>query len=258
MKLDPQKKAALVIAHPGHELRVYGWLEEARPVVFVLTDGSGSSGRSRLDRTETIVSRAGAKAGVIFGRFTDTAVYSAILKKRVDVFCSLAEELRVQLIRFNIDYVVGDAAEGYNPAHDLCRMIIDAAVRGCQRSGNPAIGSFDFPLLGRPDEASPSTRAHAIQIELDEAQFQRKLSIARSYAELKEEIEMAAERTGLSSFRRECLWPVCESKPERDFVEPPFYERYGEKQVAAGVYRQVLRYREHMRPLAVALRRHGT
>lgn len=32
-------RAALVVAHPGHELRVYGWLEQARPRVFVLTDG---------------------------------------------------------------------------------------------------------------------------------------------------------------------------------------------------------------------------
>ena len=32
---------ALVIGHPGHELLVHGWLEVARPIVFVFTDGSG-------------------------------------------------------------------------------------------------------------------------------------------------------------------------------------------------------------------------
>src|SRR5437868_1619892 len=32
----PDGRAALVIAHPGHELLVHGWLELARPVIFIL------------------------------------------------------------------------------------------------------------------------------------------------------------------------------------------------------------------------------
>nr|MDP9120522.1 hypothetical protein [Acidobacteriota bacterium] len=31
----PPQRAALVIGHPGHELRVHGWLERARPLVLV-------------------------------------------------------------------------------------------------------------------------------------------------------------------------------------------------------------------------------
>jgi hypothetical protein len=38
----PDGRAALVIAHPGHELRALHWLRLSRPCVFVLTDGSGS------------------------------------------------------------------------------------------------------------------------------------------------------------------------------------------------------------------------
>jgi hypothetical protein len=38
-------------------------------------------------------------------------------------------------------------------------------------------------------------------------------------------------------------------------LEPPFYETYGEKQVAAGHYAKVLRYREHVRPIEEALRK---
>jgi hypothetical protein len=37
---------------------------------------------------------------------------------------------------------------------------------------------------------------------------------------------------------------------------PPFYEEYGERQVAAGHYKRVLRYREHVLPLAAALKTH--
>ncbi|HUE39393.1 MAG TPA: hypothetical protein VMR29_07805 [Candidatus Binatia bacterium] len=40
--------AARVVAHPGHELRVHHWMERVRPVVCVLTNGSGASGCSRI------------------------------------------------------------------------------------------------------------------------------------------------------------------------------------------------------------------
>lgn len=35
---------------------------------------------------------------------------------------------------------------------------------------------------------------------------------------------------------------------------PPFYELYGEKLVAAGRYETVIRFQEHMLPLAQAIR----
>ena len=34
--------------------------------------------------------------------------------------------------------VVADSAEGYNPAHDVCRLVADAAVRTARwRGGEP-------------------------------------------------------------------------------------------------------------------------
>jgi hypothetical protein len=56
------------------------------------------------------------------------------------------------------------------------------------------------------------------------------------------------------TFRVECLRPAREFEPSFDV--PPFYEQYGERQVAAGHYARVLRYRAHMLPLAEALRSH--
>ncbi|TIU68722.1 MAG: hypothetical protein E5W25_11970, partial [Mesorhizobium sp.] len=55
------KKAALVVAHPGHELRVHHWMETAKPLVLVLTDGSGHLGVGRLDRTAEVLAGAGAR-----------------------------------------------------------------------------------------------------------------------------------------------------------------------------------------------------
>lgn len=258
MKLDLHQRAGLVIAPPGHELRVYGWLEAARPVVCILTDGSGCSGLSRLHRSNDIIAQVAARPGEIFGRFTDAAIYKAILEGNIDLFCRLVEDLSVELNKHDIDYVVGDVSEGYNPVHDLCRLIINAAVRACALRSNRAIANFDFPLIGRPDAGDPSRLDQAIQIELDEAQFHRKMTVAKCYSELRNEIEAATEQNGPLMFSKEYLLPVCQQHHEYVSTEPPFYERYGEKQVAAGVYQHVLRYHEYMLPIADALRRHVT
>jgi hypothetical protein len=39
--------------------------------------------------------------------------------------------------------------------------------------------------------------------------------------------------------------------------EAPFYERHGARRVAEGRYRTVIRYREHVRPIAAALWAHA-
>src|SRR4051794_947117 len=102
--LNGTRRAALVIAHPGHELRVYGWLEAARPRVFVLTDGSGRTGHSRLKSTVNILEGVGARPGSIFGRFTDQAVYQATLGHDHALFKVFARELADEFVREHVDY----------------------------------------------------------------------------------------------------------------------------------------------------------
>src|SRR5262249_46819579 len=92
-------RSALVIAHPGHELRVHGWLESARPEVFVLTDGSGHAGQSRLASTSRLLDCAGAWPGPIYGRVTDRTLYTALLDGRLNLFTGLAVELSEALVQ---------------------------------------------------------------------------------------------------------------------------------------------------------------
>jgi hypothetical protein len=75
-------RSMLVVGHPGHELRVYGWLTSARPIVQVLTDGSGSEGHSRIDSTTTVLDGAAARPGSVYGRMTDREIYRLILAGR--------------------------------------------------------------------------------------------------------------------------------------------------------------------------------
>src|SRR4051812_25730448 len=120
---SPDIKAALIVAHPSHELRVYGWLQLTRPIVFVMTDGSGRYNETRLPATTRTLTQIDAKLGSIYGRITDLNLYAAILDHDFALFINLAEELAEALVREEIEYVVGDAAEGYSSAHDICRFL---------------------------------------------------------------------------------------------------------------------------------------
>ena len=275
-----QPRAALVIAHPGHELRVHGWLEAARPSVCVLTDGSGRTGRARLDSTTKVLDAAGARRGPVYGPFRDAELYAAVLDREHSPFIRLVEELASTFVRERVGFVAGDAEEGYNPSHDICRLLVNAAVRLVNRTTDARISNYDFTLVGAPGHCPEHLREDSIRLELDEAAFARKLSAAHNYPELRAEVEAAlsgvgsvgfrehpdlARRTGqefkgarAEDFRVEWLRPVSGGggPPPRDERERPFYEAYGERQVQAGHYKRVLRYREHVLPLAAALDAH--
>jgi hypothetical protein len=248
------KQAALVIAHPGHELRLHGWLQQVHPWVGVLTDGSGQSSHSRLDSTTALLHEVGVQPSEAYGRFTDRAVYALLLAGDVRPFCSLVEELAEAFVARQVQYVVGDAAEGYNPVHDVCRLLIDAAVCFIETRGGPHIATFDFPLLDRPDVCPEERRSGAIWLHLEDGAFVRKRAAAATYTALAGEIGPLVAQLGEDVFRVECLRPV-EPWSSCNTDELPGYERFGEVLVAAGYYQHVIRYREHLAPLADALRR---
>jgi hypothetical protein len=247
-------RAALFVAHPGHELRVHHWLELMRPLVFVLTDGSGRTGSSRLAATSEILLRCGARPGPIYGRLTDGELYRALLEGRRGLFASLAEELAESLQRESIELVAGDAVEGFNPAHDVSRLLLNAAVARL-RLGRRSIHNHDFLLDGAPHELTGEARATSIRIKLDPEALARKVKAARSYPGLEDEVARVLAHYGPDAFQTELLREVAYSLDiDGLFPDPPAYEIYGERRVAAGFYHEVLRYRTHVAPLADWLR----
>src|ERR1043165_7577205 len=287
-------RAALVVAHPSHELRIHGWLEQTRPYVCILTDGGGRSGEPRLSRTSDVLDRAGATQGAIYGRLTDLEVYAAILDGDSELFAGLVEELCDAFVTEQIDYVVGDAAEGYSVTHDICRTMIDVAVELAEYRYGHTVANFDFLVVGRPEQSHNHEAIH-----LDDDAFTRKINAALAYSpKLAQDVEAALggspfqgirrfsepqfagevdvevsasvhgalgphpklkahfadiiEGVPLDALRVECLRPA--GNYDWTTSEPLFYELYGEKLVAAGRYEKVIRYYEHMLPLAHAIR----
>ncbi|HXU09106.1 MAG TPA: hypothetical protein VN743_08925, partial [Blastocatellia bacterium] len=201
-------RAALIVAHPGHELRVYQWLRMAKPCVFVFTDGSGHSGQSRLDRTTTLLEQVGAKPGSIYGRFTDREIYSAILSHNHRLFVDVAEELAHALVAGEFGYVAGDRAEGYNPVHDVCRYVIDAAVELANRKRGASISNYDFMLAGIDRSRPADTLDSELSLDLTEDELSKKLEAARSYDELSADIDQMLRAGGMDGIRTETLRPV--------------------------------------------------
>ena len=269
-----EQRSLLVIAHPGHELRVHGWLETAHPDVWVITDGSGRSGNSRINSTSRVLEATGSRQGRIYGDMTDAFLYEAVLNFDHQHFTNLVDDLATHMIEADVDCVAGDAEEGYNPAHDACRLVINAAVQLVRRTSQKQIDNYDFTLTSSPFRSSN----HSRWFHLGSAAFERKISAARNYPELKQEVEAALEVAELfegnpelnrqkhktfgalepNDFRSECLRQIAGQDVSTVSFNghQPFYEIYGEKQVNAGLYKRVLRYREHMAPLAAALASH--
>ena len=246
------RRVALVLAHPGHELRLHGCLERLKPRVYILTDGSGHAARSRLDQSLLLLQATGANPGNLFGRFTDRALYALLMSKETAIWPALAETLAADLLANGIDTVIADGFEGFNPAHDLCRLLAEAAVTRLQSQGRP-VTQFAFPLDGPPSGQPAVPGPEALVLPLTPAELARKRAAALNYPALAGDIQLAVNRYGWEGFESEWLFPAGQTQ-----LPPPgwrpYYEIHGEHQVESGVYDRVLRYKEQFRPAAYALR----
>jgi hypothetical protein len=246
-------RAALAIAHPGHELRVHGWMQRARPLVLVLTDGSGGQGSSRLPSTERILGQTGARAGGLFGRFPDRQIYQAVLDGNKQLFLNLAVEVALELVRNHIEVVVGDAAEGEILTHDLWRGVINRAIWLAQPLLLRPLVSYEFLLEHESPVLPGAAHAGAVTLRLSDSELQGKIVAARSYSELSHEVEAAISGVGEEGLRSESFFPMQLNENAGDSLRLPGYESHGQRQVTAGVYAQVVRYHQHVLPILRAL-----
>jgi hypothetical protein len=235
----------LLLAHPGHEVLTFGWIARNRPLVCILTDGSGHSSASRLHTSRELLAGLGAGEGPIVGRFTDREIYSVIREGRGAVIRDLVAELRQLLAREHVDMIVADAMEGFNPVHDLCRVLAGAAAEGLD------VRRYEYPVDRGPD--AYDSLPHALLSKVDDAMFTRKLAAAETLLPVIPDIGNMLDRWGREAFRREALLPIGDWRARGwPDGERPLYEQIGEERVTAGRYDHVIRYREHFLPLVEA------
>ena len=236
----------LIFAHPGHELRAHHLLERTRPAVAILTDGSGSNGPPRANHTRELLARAGARPAPVFCPLSDRDADGALMSSDAEPFVAVCDQLASLLREASITAVVVDAAEGYNPVHDLCHWLGRAAVAKA-RAFSTNIEVFELDLVSHPDG-----RGQGLRLALDDRAFARKLAAAERYSLLAREAEAAFDQHGREAFRVEFLRHVDVSMP-LPVSWMPYYEEVGEARVRAGVYSSALRYADHVKPVVEAL-----
>jgi hypothetical protein len=226
----------LIVAHPGHELRLTAWMERHAPLLCILTDGSGGAGDARMAYSRTLAATCGAVPGPVFGMMPDRAWYQAILAADAAPFLDAAT--RIAGAAEPGALVVADPVEGYNPMHDLCAALADrvaAAIGGTRRS-------YALMLPGEGAEV----------ITLDAAARERKRAAVAAYAPMLAE---AAEllRAEPRAIDEERILPAGFDWPPV-MAPTPVYEVFGQALAAVGVHREAIGYARHVRLLALRLR----
>ncbi|MEP6940129.1 MAG: hypothetical protein ABI846_10215 [Rudaea sp.] len=233
-------------------MRLFGWIAQTRPLVAILTDGSGSTGVSRIDISGELIGRLGGEI-VMAGRFAEPDLYELIRSGDAEPLAAVVADLAALLQVEGSDLIVSDADEGYHPGHDLCTPIAACAAALCHTSPRHC----EYRVVGD----SRACSAHASLLALDDTTLSEKIDTARRYAAesgatLSAEVAFMFDAYGEESFRYEYLFPAGSEGPQlHDGLR--YYEKRGEERVREGRYREVLRHATHVEPLVAALRRHS-
>lgn len=209
-------------------------MEREKPLLCILTDGSGSVAPARTQYSADLAARCGAVRGPVFGVMLDRAWYAAILAGDPAPFIAAVTAIAAAVEPGAP--VVADPVEGYNPMHDLAAALGDAVTA---RIGGTRL---TYPLM--------APRREGELLRLDAAALARKRDAIAAYAPLAEEAA-ALLRADPDALAEERILPATDTWPA---AAEPAYERIGAERAARGVYGRTIRYATHVRPLALALR----
>lgn len=235
-------KTILILAHPGHELRVFHWMERTTPEVYVLTDGSGGNQLARTSYSKEAIAAAGSEPGQAFGVMTDKQWYDAILARDITPFRRVANAVFKAAEGRPEVTIVADAVDGYNPVHDLTSAIGAAVAARLAAAGTDVTSLVSAAVPG-------VAGSEALTVSLDAGARDRKTAAVSAYAPLADEARRIFEEAP-ESFAREVLM-------RQDFDWPsefePHWEKFARDRVATGRYANPISYRDHVLPIARAI-----
>jgi copper chaperone CopZ len=239
----PEKlQHVLILAHPGHELRIHHWLELRKPRIYLLTDGSGGHHSSRTQYSRDVVEATGATAGAVFGDIPDATWYKALLAGDIGDFTDVLSRISVDVSDMQDVQIVSDAVDGYNPMHDLAYAFGNALDRLLQstKPGRKQLCSAAVPNVPGVVE---------VEIQLDSAARARKMAAVKAYTPLADEARQILNRDP-QCFDRELL---ISQHFDWDAPWTPVWERIGKERVANKLYDRCITYRENVQPVAQQL-----
>lgn len=202
MKNLPSGNWALSIAHPGHELRLHGFLEMAKPYTFILTDNMEAKGQDLMWDSIKVIDKAtkqgldinpahlknseyrkALKVSLIKSKnekhhIKDGQIEYEMLNHRTDFLKYYMNYMVENLLRFNITHLACDASEDWHLTHEVVRMVAELAITEIRRTHGREIQLYDYalhkPFDHRMDE-------ECVKIKLDDQMLERKLEAIINY-----------------------------------------------------------------------------
>lgn len=244
---------SLVIAHPGHELRLFGWVATEKPTIHILASGARNGANGRVDASANVVAALGARKGLLFGEMLDRDLYAAILGGDIQLFHDWIDVLRDAFIANRPSFVVVDGWELYNVAHDLVHVMTRVSASEASLRLGRSLKVYDFAVVPAAFAGPiPSSRV-SHTITLSHTLLEQKLATARAYPDIGSELMEILTHDGLDSLADEKLrspLPFQDLLP--DHGVKPLYESYGEQRVSDGIYKQVIRW-SHVAPIVESI-----
>lgn len=279
MRNIPLGNGAISIAHPGHELRLYGFLQKAKPFIFLLTDGTSRNNPCRREHTRALLPPSYNERKESFfdladyskpegeGRnIRDAHIYTELLAGRLYFFEYYTKFMAGLFVQKKIDYVVADASEGQHVIHEMCRIMTDTAIRLVKKTTGKTIVNYEYSVTRPYNEGLTEDCIH---VELDDETYNGKINAVANYhpsilSELKPnltldlnvilqlrempkgmgEVKNILKHVNPDFFRNEYIRPYIYKEHEK-----PFYETNGEKLVSDGKYAEVIYYEKHIKPI---------
>ena len=198
MKQLPPGKYALSIAHPGHELRLYGFLEKTKPYIFILTDGGLPGDTSRMARSilnlgslyKDTAMMAKDKRDVVYtierpnpekGQdiyMKDYEIINDVENKSTAFFEYYIKKMANTLLFNKIDHMVVDALEEYNMIHDVNRLLTEAAISLIKRKSGKEISLYEFNVS---NYFNSNINEDCIEVKLDKETGMKKMKYILFY-----------------------------------------------------------------------------
>lgn len=200
-----------------------------------------------------ILDKLGAVAAEEAPFDSDSRIYQRLLRDGASLAVELAEHLLPHLLNPMTSLVVADSAEGFNPTHDLVRIVVNAAVMEANRTRANPLRSLAFPLVGPP---VPQDRVEfsPAWVRLSEQGLKEKVEAARGYEQLAKEVENILRKYGEDPFALEYFHTIV-TPGDCGYFEQPHYELVGKERFLSGLYEEVITFADHLLPVAEGLHR---
>lgn len=125
----PRNNTAMVFAHPAHELFVFGSVLRFQPDILFLSRGYRTGSLSGNESLQQVLQEFGFRGRVTVLPHEEGEIFARYLCGDFTWFAKLRDQVADWLSGVRPGTLFSDAYEHYNSAHDLCPLIVEAAVR---------------------------------------------------------------------------------------------------------------------------------